>query len=329
MVPEIDNSGEKPKRSDHPFRKAVLRGLAVVFPPLLTILIFIWVINTTYQYVLNPVSFMARESIIWWCDEIRTVDDPGFERYEVESDPNPTAEYHGQIVIVDGESYRRVDRTSFVPKVIFDVVERDAGEPRPATAKAYCRRHLDLTWLRPQYTITLTLSIFVILMFLLGKFMAAGIGHFFVRRFEGGIERLPLIRNVYSSVKQISDFLFTEREIEYTRVVAVEYPRKGIWSLGLVTGESMLQIRSAAKEPVLSVLMPTSPMPVTGFTVTIRKSDTIDLNITIDQAFQFIISCGVVVPPQQMQEVLNATASATLPEPSDDAEPSEASQSEQ
>ena len=61
----------------------------------------------------------------------------------------------------------------------------------------------------------------------------------------------------------------------------------------------MLDIRSAANEPVLTVLMPTSPMPATGFTITIRKSETIDLDITIDQAIQFVVSCGVVVPPQQ------------------------------
>jgi uncharacterized membrane protein len=84
-------------------------------------------------------------------------------------------------------------------------------------------------------------------------------------------------------------------------VIAVEYPRKGIWSIGLVTGESMVDIASAANEPVLSVLIPTSPAPFTGYTLTIKRSEAIDLNITIDQAVQFIISCGVVIAPQQMQ----------------------------
>ncbi len=104
----------------------------------------------------------------------------------------------------------------------------------------------------------------------------------------------------------MTDFVFSESDVEYTRVVALEYPRKGIWSLGLVTGESMLDIRSAANEPVLSVLVPTSPAPFTGFTVTIKKSEAIDLNLTIDQAFQFIVSCGVVVPAQQQQQHLKS-----------------------
>mgnify|MGYP001208449755 CR=1 FL=1 len=96
------------------------------------------------------------------------------------------------------------------------------------------------------------------------------------------------------------DFVFEEREIEFTRVIAVEYPRKGLWSLGFVTGESMLEISATANEPVLSVLMPTSPMPLTGFTITIKKSEALDLDITIDQAIQFCISCGVVVPPGEL-----------------------------
>ncbi len=287
MVTPAVQPNENDQEVKHPFRKAVLRGLAVVFPPLLTILIFVWVIHTTYQYVLNPVTFLAQETIIWARGDIKTAD-----KLAVGKENPRQAEY-------EGRRYYRVDLYSYIPEEVYETVEKDPGEPRPQTAKAYCRRFLDLTYLQPQYTILFTLSVFILLMYLLGKFMAAGIGHFFVRRFERGIERLPLVRNVYSSVKQVTDFLFTEREIEYTRVVAVEYPRKGIWSLGLVTGESMLDIRSAANEPVLSVLMPTSPMPVTGFTVTIRKSEAIDLNITIDQAFQFIVSCGVVVPPHQ------------------------------
>ncbi|NIO38894.1 MAG: DUF502 domain-containing protein, partial [Burkholderiales bacterium] len=68
---------------------------------------------------------------------------------------------------------------------------------------------------------------------------------------------LPVIRNVYSSVKQVTDFAFNESEIRFTRVVAVEYPRRGIWSLGFLTGESMIDIKSAAGEPVVTVLMPT------------------------------------------------------------------------
>lgn len=283
----------------HPFRAAVLRGLAVVAPPLLTVVIFVWVIRTTDEYLLVPMTSLVREAVFL------------AKRGEIRTDLDPKSP------MVGDKPYHRVGKTTFIPQEVYDTVIDDPGDPAPKTAQDFYRRYIDLTspLLRPYLTIPLFLSVFVVVLFLLGRLMAAGMGRFFVHRFERGIHRLPLVRTVYSSVKQVSDFVLTEREIEYTRVVALEYPRKGVWSLGFVTGESMLDIRAAANEPILSVLMPTSPMPVTGFTITVRKSETIDLNITIDQAFQFIVSCGVVVPPQQLQQ-MQATAEA-LPEPSE------------
>ncbi len=294
----MESAAKKPDENKppakHPFRTAVLRGLGVVFPPLLTILIFGWVLNATYQYVLSPVTTGAREAIVWVAKDIR-----------VEPDRSKAT------FTEDGQEYHQVGQTnSFIPTEVYSVVEASPGDPRPETALGFYRRYADLTWLQPELAIPFFLALLIIVLYLLGKFMAAGIGHFFWSRFERIINQLPLVRNVYSSVKQVSDFLFTEREIEYTRVVAVEYPRKGIWSLGMVTGESMEAIRSVAGEPVLSVLMPTSPMPMTGFTVTVRKSETIDLNITIDQAFQFIVSCGVVVPPHEIEQALNGAQPA-------------------
>ena len=213
----------------------------------------------------------------------------------------------------DGHKYVRTGDDKFIRKSVFDDVRNRMGnEPTPDTAKEIYEKWVNFHYLQRHIVVPVFLLFFVLLLYLLGKFLAAGMGRFFLHQFEGVIHRIPLIRNVYSSVKQVTDFLFSEREIEYTRVVAVEYPRKGIWSLGMVTGESMLDIRSAANEPVLSVLMPTSPMPFTGFTVTVKKSETIDLNITIDQAFQFIVSCGVVVPPHQLCEALAAKNGASL-----------------
>ncbi|NIL95821.1 MAG: DUF502 domain-containing protein [Planctomycetales bacterium] len=229
-------------RRQHSFRRAVLSGFAVVLPPLLTIVIFLWIGTTINAYVLRPAK-----SITFWVAQ--KMGELGWFEVRLEG----VQEF--------------VDSWQFL--VIF-------------------------------------VGLFIIVMFFLGRFLAAGAGRFAHANFERLIHRLPLIRNVYGSVKQVTDFVFSESEVEYTRVVALEYPRKGIWSLGLVTGESMLDIRSAANEPVLSVLVPTSPAPFTGFTVTIKKSEAIDLNLTIDQAFQFIVSCGVVVPVQQQQEHLKS-----------------------
>jgi uncharacterized membrane protein len=222
------------------------------------------------------------------------------------------------LATIGGTVYIQVEGGDFIPLDVFKEVERKLGRnDMPASARDIYTRYVNQTYLRREYVIPVFLSLFVLVLYLLGKFMAAGVGRFFWSRFELLIHRVPIVRNVYSSVKQVTDFLFTDPDLEYTRVVAVEYPRKGIWSLGFVTGESMLDIRSAANEPVLALLVPTSPMPFTGFTMTVKKSETIDLNITIDQAFQFIISCGVVVPPHQLAAALRAAQEedATTGEP--------------
>jgi len=289
----MEPPNDKPKAALHPFRSAVLRGLGVVAPPLLTIVIFLWVGSTINLYVLRPLTRSVRDMVAWSIADIQ---------YEL-----PEAIQTGRTAQINGQFYYQLANDTFVPLEVYDLVKKNQNhEPLPQTGEGVYRRYVEIRYLQPYFVIPFFLSVFILVLYLLGKFMAAGIGRFVVNTFERGIHRLPLIRNVYSSVKQVSDFLFSPREIEYTRVVAVEYPRKGIWSLGMVTGESMLDIRSAANEPVLSILIPTSPMPVTGYTITALKSETIDLNITIDQAFQFIVSCGVVVPPQQLQDALDS-----------------------
>ena len=184
------------------------------------------------------------------------------------------------------------------------MVTRDnpAGVIFSTNRQAIYQRYAELDRLQPQLVIPLFLSVFILLLYLLGRFLAAGIGRVFWNIFERGIHRLPVVRNVYDSVKQVTDFMFDEREIEYTRVVAVEYPRKGVWSLGFVTGESLPDIRAATGEPMLSMMIPSSPMSLTGYTITAPKSETIDLNLTMDQALQFVISCGVVVPAQPARD---------------------------
>jgi uncharacterized membrane protein len=90
--------------------------------------------------------------------------------------------------------------------------------------------------------------------------------------------------------------------VQYKRVVAVEYPRKGIWSIGLVTSDGVSDVVTAAREPCVSVVLPGSPTPVTGYCVMVPTRETHDLHMSIDQALQFYVSCGVAVPKTQQVE---------------------------
>ena len=286
IAQKIDGERSAKKRA-HPFRSAVLRGVGVLAPPLLTVLIFIWAGSTIHEYVIRPVSNCAREGLVWCVADIRN-DVPAGDR--------------GGLIVSDGDSmYRRMNDGRFVPLEVFDLVAKhDRGEQMPGTARDLYRRYVEITYLRPYYVIPFVLSIFLLLLYVVGKSLSAGIGRFFSNFLDWGINRVPVVRNVYSGVKQVSDFMFNERNIEFNRVVAVEFPRKGIWSIGFVTGESFLEIQAAANEPVLTVFIACSPMPVSGFTINCLKSECVDLNLTFDQACQFLISCGVIVPPHQL-----------------------------
>lgn len=323
MSNDPGNSSDKKQR---PFRRAILRGLAVVMPPLLTVVVFIWLWHTIESYILRPLESGAkfvivnviadsqdaiprdvpRSMVLVLSRDGHTVPlstleiQRGANLFEVAAKNGARIKSFND----DGQVYVPIDpahleTTKWIPENIRNAVHGNPGDILPTTVKGYYNRYVEITYLQRRYVVPIFLIAFVLVLYLVGKFMAAGAGRIFLTTAEGIIVRLPVIRTVYSAVKQVTDFAFNEREVEYTRIVAVEYPRKGLWSIGFVTGESFLDIRSAANEPVVSVLMPTSPMPATGFTITVPKSETIDLNITVDQAIQFCVSCGVVVPSHQ------------------------------
>ncbi len=286
-----------------PFRRALLRGLAVVLPPLLTVVILLWAWNTISLYMLVPAENLARRGLTEF-----------YNRSILPAASFPAGQVVEGVAIVDGVPYRQAADGRFVRAEHFDVVESLVGSTQvPATADGVYRIYIESKWLPRRIVIPVFLCTFLLGLYFVGKFLAAGVGRFFWTRLEHLITRVPLIRSVYSSVKQVTDFVFSENEMAYTRVVAIEYPRKGIWQLAFVTGESFGDIAAAANEPVLAVFVLTSPVPFTGFAATVRRSETLDLSITMEQALQFIASCGVVAPPHDVSAALAARERRSMP----------------
>lgn len=277
-----------------PLRRAIWRGTSIIAPPLVTLLLLIWIASAIEQYVLFPLEMAGRSALVWFTADVW-------------DEPPPTAELNdnddeSKGFVYGGLPYVRAPLGGkFLPEYVvgwvnarLDLLPRDMQNPLSATNyyQAYVRLRYMSRWL----TIPLLLLLLLSVLFFVGRFLAAGVGRFFVTGFERVLNKLPIVRNLYSSVKQVTDFVLTEREIEFTRVVAIEYPRIGIWSLGFVTSDSLPQLKSAINEDIVTVFVPTSPMPMTGFTVNARKRDTVELELSIDQAVQFIVSCGVVCP---------------------------------
>ncbi len=142
---------------------------------------------------------------------------------------------------------------------------------------------------------------------IVGMILASVVGKSLWRYVEKLIMNAPFLKGVYPYVKQITDFLFAQnRETDiFLRAVAVQYPRKGIWSIGLVTGEGMKEIVNNLREEYLTVLIPTSPTPFTGFVIMVPKAETMPLDLTVEEAMRFTISGGVITPSTELDKYEN------------------------
>lgn len=333
--------------------RVFLRGLSISLPPILTIVILLWVGQVLYTSIIQPIGNGVRWTIASAVNEIRQEKDllpshglpplPQWRnRYRVTPQlQNDIPEIEKQIATKvqsatsdEGANSEEVAAEfmrseyahdlfvpmggGYVPLDVFLSVEKQVGPAAmPTTAIGVYMEFVTSRYFNSFWQLSaLAIALAIIGVYFVGRLFTARLGAWGIHKIETVfLTRLPLIRNVYSSVKQVTDFLLTEREVEYSRVVAIEYPRRGIWSLGLVTSDSMLDITVAAGEPMISVLVPSSPMPVTGYTMNVPRSEVIDMNVSVDQAFQFCISCGVLVPPQQQvtPEILKQAFGKQLP----------------
>lgn len=157
--------------------------------------------------------------------------------------------------------------------------------------KEYWRTHAGLEWIG--------FILAIVLIYIFGRFVASFLGRSIWRTIERGILSFPVVKQIYPYVKQVTDFLFSERKIEFSRVVAVEYPRKGCWSLGLVTSPGMRVLQDRTGQQLLTIFIPSSPTPVTGYTITVRRDEVVDLPLNIDDALRFTVSGGVIMPTTQ------------------------------
>jgi uncharacterized membrane protein len=120
------------------------------------------------------------------------------------------------------------------------------------------------------------------------------------------LHRIPVVRSLYSGVKQVSDTLFSDSGNAFRKVLLVQYPRAGCWSLAFQTGAPGGEVAGYLQGEHVSVYMPTTPNPSSGFFLMLPRSEVIELDMTIDEALKYIISMGVVVPPIHAARPVNA-----------------------
>lgn len=125
------------------------------------------------------------------------------------------------------------------------------------------------------------------------------VGQRFLLFWESVLSRIPVVKSVYHSVKQVSDTLLSGSGEAFRKVLLVRYPHPEAWSLAFQTNLPITEVADASEDEMVGVFIPTAPSPVNGFFFFVRKRDTIELDMSVDAALKYIISMGVVAPPMQ------------------------------
>jgi len=142
----------------------------------------------------------------------------------------------------------------------------------------------------------LGLLLALLLLFVTGVSVTNLVGRKLVRWGEDFMQRIPVVRSIYSGAKVFTETVFTDKGQAFKQVLLVEYPRKGIWSIGFQSGEKVAEAAHRSGRNLVCVFVPTTPNPTSGFIIMVPREDTIPLDMSIDEAMRLIFTLGVVAP---------------------------------
>lgn len=148
----------------------------------------------------------------------------------------------------------------------------------------------------------LGLLITIILVFLTGLVARDYTGYKMIAFTELLLKRIPLVRTLYFSIKQLTETIYGNKHAAFREAVLVEYPSKGIYSIGFITSQGFYEINKLIGEEVVGLFIPTTPNPTSGMYVVVSKSDVISLEISVEDAIKLVVSGGIVKPEQRGPE---------------------------
>ncbi|MBL0921836.1 MAG: DUF502 domain-containing protein [Phycisphaerales bacterium] len=289
--PSPSPSASKQKRTfGADFRLFFLRGLAILLPSVLTIWLLVAAYGFVQRTVAEPINRGLRQAVIQIAP--RTVAPDRLPDWFSVPDNKVDA--------------ARLERARLGLRPLPDTLLR---------AQIRERNFADW-WNSHWYLRNIGLLVAIVLFYLAGILLGGFLGRQMYGRVERFITRLPLIKQVYPSVKQVTEFLLGEKnQLSFNRVVIVEYPRRGIWTVGFHTGNTLRTVNRAAGVECVSVFIPSSPTPFTGYAINLPKDEVIDVDMTVEEALRFVISGGVLVPESQKDHHPPSLAGALAAQP--------------
>ena len=257
------------------FKRFFARGLAILLPTAVTLWLLWQAFGFVYNTVAQPINRATRITVIWVVPKVTSEESlpDWFQVSETE--------------IAEARANRPEIRESM----------NDA-----AVRLTLRREYLQKFWREHPYLNLTGLFIAIMLIYLAGVLLGNIVGKTVYARVERLITRIPGFKQVYPHVKQVVDMIMGEKKMAFSKVVIVEYPRPGIWTVGFLTGNSIREIDKIAGDKVVSVFIPTSPTPFTGFTINLPKDKVFELSMTIEEALRFVITAGVLAPGDMPSE---------------------------
>lgn len=259
------------------FKTFFVRGLAILLPSLLTLAILLWAYNFLKSNIAEPINWAVQRVYLQSVPQIY-------------SSPDNYPSWYGV------EDSALLDRLPLNVRRVADL----SDARRRAIERQVRVDQLKEYWQDRWYLQSFGFVVAILGVYLAGVLVGNYLGRKMYLKFESWLIRIPVIKQVYPSVKQIVDFLVgndTASKLPATgRVVLVEYPRRGIYTVGLLTGGTLKSIEKVAGEPSVTVFIPSSPTPFTGYTINLPASEVIPIDITFDEAIRFVVSAGVLVP---------------------------------
>ena len=143
----------------------------------------------------------------------------------------------------------------------------------------------------------LGLIILFIFLTIVGAVTAGFFGKLWLRFTERLLNRMPVVRNIYSAVKQILETVLAQQSSAFREAVLVEYPRRGLWAIAFITGRTEGEVQNVTEEECINIFLPTTPNPTSGFLLFVPKKDLISLNMSTEEAIKMVISGGIITPP--------------------------------
>lgn len=272
------------------------RGVVTLLPVVLTLVVFGLLFQMVNRYVTGPINAviywsLERNALGWQALELLGIDPlasdylaTGLLPIDLQSLGATSPEGFNDLRFQEGLALYRHEHLGFL------------RDPDDLAIQAERLRDDVRAHVPPLIGVLLSLLLVLWLGWLVGGF----VGRRFMQHVDRTMTLIPVVKSVYPHSKQLVEFFFEKKKLEFDTVVAVPYPSEGFWAVAFVTNGSLRSLDRATGKELVAVFLPSSPMPMTGWTVFIDSQRVIPLPLTVDEAVRTIMTGGVLLPPEEL-----------------------------